>query len=122
MSSPSSTLADTGHEDDVTEDRFFVEVAPFLFLMTKEDNSEDDDDESQDPDSPDSFADSASSDKVPGPEEDTLKPEKTQVEEVRAVDADTEFLEDIGLTPQAFIALVDGTDEVQWSEGEAARD
>jgi hypothetical protein len=120
MSSPSSTLADSGHEDDTAEDRFFVEVAPFLFLMTKEDNSEDDD-ESQGPDPPDSSADSASSDKVLGPEEDTLRLDKTQVEEVRAVAADTEFLEDIGLTPQAFIALLDGT-EVQWSEGEADQD
>lgn len=41
--------------------------------------------------------------------------DKTQTKEIRDVAADTEFLEDIGLNLQAFIALLDGVD-IQWCD------
>ena len=121
-SSPTTTLADSDDDSDdgSAEARFFTEVAPFLFLAIKEDDSEDDD-ESQVPDSPDSSNDAASSDKVTGPEDDTMTLDKTMAEAVQDVAADAEFLEEVGLTPQSFTALLDGTD-IQWSEDQVDRD
>jgi hypothetical protein len=113
-------LADSDDDDGAAEVRFFAEVAPFLFLAIKEDSPEDDD-ESEDPDSPDSSNDAASSNEAPGPEDDTMTLDKTQIEAVQDVAGDAEFLEEVGLTPQAFTALLDGTD-IQLSEDQADRD
>jgi len=110
-------LADSDVDDGAAEARFFTEVAPFLFLTIKEDSYEDDD-ESQGSDSPDSSNDAASSDEAPGPEDGTMTLDETQAEAVQDVAGDVEFLEEIGLTPQAFTALLDGTD-IQWSEDQA---
>ncbi len=77
--------------------------------------------ESRDPDSPDSSTDAASCDKVPGPQDDTMALNKTQAEAIRDVAADADFLEDIGLSRQAFVALLDGID-IQLGEDCAGRD
>jgi hypothetical protein len=115
MSSPTTTLADSDVDDDdgAAEARFFAEVAPFLFLTIKEDSYEDDD-ESQGSDSPDS------NDEAQGPEDGIMTLDESQAEAVRDVAGDAEFLEEIGLTPQAFTTLLDGTD-IEWSEDEADR-
>jgi hypothetical protein len=105
---------DSDSED--TAERFFIEVAPFLFLNINEGNSDDDDDdddeeeeESQGPDSPDSSPDAASNNKVPGLTDDTMTLDKAQFDEILDAAADAEFLEDIGLSPQAFTELLEST-------------
>jgi len=78
--------------------------------------------ESRDPDSPDSSStDAASCDKVPGPQDDTITLNKSQAEAIQDVAADADFLEDIGLSRQAFVALLDGVD-IQFGEDCAGRD
>jgi hypothetical protein len=105
-------LASSDTEDAAA--RFFIEAAPYLFMNIN--GSSFKGGESRDPDSPDSSStDAASCDKVPGPQDDTMALHKTQVKAIRDVAADADFLEDIGLSREAFVALLDGTD-IQFGE------
>ncbi|KAI9507977.1 hypothetical protein F5148DRAFT_1284510 [Russula earlei] len=85
--SPISTSADS---DEDPEDRFFTQVAPFLFL-------------------------------VDGGSEDEGERAPQDSDGIRDVAADKEFLEEIGLDQQGFMALLDGIN-INWGEGEAGRD
>ncbi len=116
-STSTSSLASSDAEDAAT--RFFIEAAPYLFMNINGSSSKGG--ESRDPDSPDSSTDAASCDKVPGPQDDTMALNKTQAEAIRDVAADADFLEDIGLSRQAFVALLDGID-IQLGEDCAGRD
>lgn len=111
---PSPTTPLTGPEAEDAATRFFISTAPYLFSTIDEDSSKDDN-ESQGPDTPNTSTDAAASDQVPGLKDGAMALDKTQAKEIRDVAADTEFLDDIGLSPQAFIALLDGVD-IQWGE------
>ena len=52
---------------------------------------------------------------MPGPIGNTLTLDKTLDKVFLDVAADAEFLDDIGLSPQAFIVLFDGID-IQWGD------
>jgi hypothetical protein len=101
--------------------RFFAEVAPFLFLVdggsSPEDAGEDDSDDLRSSSS-DSSSDAASADNVPGPQYDTVTLNSTLTEETpdAAATSDADFLKEIGLSPEAFVALLDGAD-IPWVEG-----
>jgi len=113
---PRPTTPLTGSEAEDAATRFFMASAPYLFSTINESISTlEDDNESQGPDTPDPSTDAAASGQVPGPRADTMMLDKTQTKEIRDVAADTEFLEDIGLNLQAFIALLDGVD-IQWCD------
>ena len=106
----------TGSEAEDAATRFFIAAAPYLFSTINESISTlEDDDESQGPDTPDPSTDAAASGQMPGPRNGTMMLDKTQAKDIRDVAADTEFLEDIGLSLQAFIALLDGVD-IQWGD------
>ena len=83
-------------------------------------DDDDDDDESQDLVTPGSSTVALPSNKVPPgpqPEEDAMKVSSAQTEEIQAAAADRRFLEELGLTPQTFMALLDGTD-IEWDDDE----
>jgi hypothetical protein len=109
---PSPTTPLTGSEAEDAAILFFLSSAPYLFSMTNE-NSSNDDNESQHPDTSDPSTDAAGSDQVRRPKVDAMTLDKTQANEIQDVATDVEFLEDIGLGLQAFIALLDGID-IQW--------
>jgi len=100
----------TGSEAEDAAIRFFITSAPDLFSTINENS-----DESQGSDTSDPSTDAAASDQVRGPNDDTMTLDKTQAKEIRDVASDEEFLEDIGLSLQAFIALLDGVD-IQWGD------
>ena len=112
QSSPTTPLTGSEAEDDAT--RFFITAAPYLFSTTDE-ISYKDGNESQGPNTPDASTDTAASDQVPGHKGDIMALDKTLDKVFRDVAADAEFLEDIGLSPQAFVALLDGVD-IQWGD------
>ena len=112
QSSPTRPLP--GYEAEDAATRFFTAAAPYLFSTTNEMSSKDDND-FQGPDTPDTSPDTAASDQVPRPKGDTMALDKTLDKVFRDVAADAEFLEDIGLNPQAFIPLLDGVD-IQWGD------
>ena len=85
-----------------------------------DENSSDDDDESQGLDTPGSSTVALSSDKVPPapqPEDNATAMSSAQTEEIRQTAVDREFLEELGLTPQTFMVLLDGTG-IEWDEDE----
>lgn len=93
-------------------------------MPDKENTSDDDDDdESQalDISGPSKVAVSSSMDPPPGLQDDAMTMSSTQTQEIREAAADRSFLEDLGLTPQAFMALLDGTG-IQWDDDEADQD
>jgi hypothetical protein len=86
-------------------------------------SDDDDDGESRDLDTPGSSKVAESSCKVPPPpglQDDAMTLSSAQTEEIRDTAVDRSFLEDLGLTPQAFMALLDGTG-IQWDDDEAGR-
>jgi hypothetical protein len=104
----------TGSEAEDAATRFFIAAVPYLFSTTDE-NSYKGDNESQGPNTPDASTDTAASDQLPGPKGDIMALDKTLDKVFRDVAADAEFLEDIGLSSRAFIALLDGVD-IQWGD------
>jgi hypothetical protein len=104
----------TSSEVEDAATRFFIAAAPYLFSTIHEDSSKDDN-ESQGPDTPDPSTDAAASNQVLGPKGDTMTLDQTLDKVFQDVAADAEFLEDIGLSPQTFIALLDGVD-IQWGD------
>ena len=99
-----STASDSDSDSDSdAEDRFFVDVAPFLFLV---DGGSDDEGEYEPLDLDWlKFKDTAScsGDKAPGAKNDA------EAEEMRDVAADEEFLGELGLDRQGFMSLLGGT-------------
>lgn len=96
--------------------RFLVEVAPFLFFPDEENKSDHDDQKPQDPGVPEPSAVAGSSNMVPpATQNDDMIMSSSQTEEIRHAAADRRFLEEIGLTPQAFMALLDGTG-IEWDD------
>jgi hypothetical protein len=142
-SSSSSSENSDKTPEEIEEARFFAEITPFLFLPDENSSGdEDDDDKSQDLVTPGSSTVALSSDKVPPApqaeedamakssaqteeddmamssaqtEEDDMAMSSAQTEEIRETAVDREFLEELGLTPQTFMALLDGVD-VEWDE------
>jgi hypothetical protein len=53
----------------------------------------------------------------PVPQDDVMIMTSSQTEEIRHAAADRQFLEEIGLTPQAFLALLDGNG-IEWDDDE----
>lgn len=124
--SPTLSLADTDEDpEEIEAARFFVEVAPFLFLVDNKCGFEDEDEDEDENESQDllpfSSSDVTSSDNVPRPQDDAITLSSTQAEEFRDVAADRVFLEDLGLSQQSFTALLDSTD-IKWGEDEAGED
>jgi len=100
--------------------RLIAEVAPFLFFPDEENDPDHDHDEqkSQDLDAPGPSAVAGSSNVVPPvPQDDVMIMTSSQTEEIRHAAADRSFLEELGLTPEAFMALLDGTG-IEWDEEE----
>jgi hypothetical protein len=100
--------------------QLIAKVAPFLFFPDedKENNprADHDDQKSQDPDAPEPSAVVGSSNMVPPvPQDDNMRMSSSQTEEIRHAAADRRFLEELGLTPQAFMALLDGTG-IEWDD------
>ena len=93
--------------------RFLAEVAPFLLFPDEENNADHGDQKSQDLNAPEPSMTAGSSNMVP-PVPILSSP---QTEEIRHAAADRSFLEDLGLTPQAFMALLDGTG-IEWDDGD----
>jgi hypothetical protein len=117
-SSPSPANSDKD-SDEIEQALFFAEVMPYLFLPD-ENSSDDDDDESQDLVTPGSSTVALPSSKVPPgpqPEDDAMKVSSAQTEEIQAAAADRRFLEELGLTPQTFMALLDGVG-IEWDDDE----
>ena len=87
------------------------------------DSSDDDDEaESQVVDAPDSPTVAASSNKVPPePQDDAMTISSAQTEEIRDTAADRRFLEELGLTPQTFMALLDGIG-IEWDDEDEDED
>ncbi|KAI0294374.1 hypothetical protein BC826DRAFT_1104662 [Russula brevipes] len=132
LSSPTSKSTEPEVDPEELEAaRFFAEVAPFLFLVdsgsSPEDAGEDDSDDlrSSSSSSSDSSSDAASVDNVPGPQYDTVTMNSTLTEETpdAAATSGADYLKEIGLSPEAFVALLDGAD-IPWvdSEDEADQD
>ena len=109
---PTTSLTGSEAEDAVT--RFFIAATPYLFSTINEISSKDDN-ESQGQGTPDPSKDAAASDQVPRPKGDTMALDKTLNKAFRDVAANAEFLEDIGLSPQVFVALLDGVN-IQWGD------
>ena len=103
----------SSEEFDCTQ--FLAEVAPFLVFPDedKENNFDYVDRKSQDPDPREPSMIAGSSSMVPP----VPILSSSETEEIRHAAADTSFLEDLGLTPQAFMALLDGTG-IEWDEEE----
>jgi hypothetical protein len=98
--------------------RFLVEVAPYLFFPDedKENNPNYDDQKSQEPGPAEPSAVAGSSNMVPPvPQDDGMIMSGSQTEEIRHAAADRRFLEELGLTPQTFMALLDGTG-IEWDD------
>jgi hypothetical protein len=51
----------------------------------------------------------------PVPQDDDMIMSSSETEEIRHAAADRRFLEELGLTPQAFMALLDGTG-IEWDD------
>ena len=98
--------------------RFLAEVAPFLLFPDEENNPNHDDQKSRDLDSPEPSVVAGSSNMVPAvPQDDVAIMTSSQTEENRRTAADRLFLEELGLTPLAFMALLDGNG-IEWDEDE----
>ena len=110
---PSPIAPLTSSEAEEAATHFFTAAALYLFSIHE--NSSKEDNESQGPVTLDPSTDAAASDQVPGPKGNTMTLDKTLDKVFRDVAADAEFLEDIGLSPQAFIVLLDGID-IQWGD------
>ena len=96
--------------------RFLAKVAPFLLFPDEENNSDHDDQKSQDLEAPEPSAVAGSSNMVPAvPQDDVMIMTSSQTEEIRHAAADRHFLEELGLTPQTFMALLDGNG-IEWDE------
>ena len=100
--------------------RFLAEVAPFLFFPDEENNPGHNDhteQKSQGLDAPELSAVAGSSNVVPPvPQGDVvIMSSSPQTAEIRHAAADRRFLEELGLTPQAFRTLLDGTG-VEWDD------
>jgi hypothetical protein len=98
----------TGSDAEDAAIRFFITSTPYLFSTINESSHE-----SQGPDTSDPSMDAAASDQLRGPNDDTTTLYETQAKEIRDVAVDEDFLDDIGLSLQAFISLLDGVD-IQW--------
>jgi hypothetical protein len=96
---------------------FLVKVAPFLFFPDEESNPDHDDQKSQDLDAQPSVIAGPSNVVPQVPQDDVMKMTSSQTEEIRHAAADRHFLEELGLTPQAFMALLDGNG-IEWDEDE----
>jgi hypothetical protein len=107
--------------EDLEHAHFFAEIMPFLFFPDEENDSDDhdhDDKKSRDLGIPEPSVVAESSNRVsPLPQDDVMAMSNSQTEEIRHAAADRQFLEDLGLTPQAFMALLDGTG-IEWDEDE----
>ena len=116
-SASSSTNSDIDLDSEGLEyARFLAEVAPFLLFPAEENNPDHDEKKSQDPDAPEPPAAAGSSNMMPlVPQDDAMIMSGSQTEEIRHAAADRRFLEELGLTPQDFMALLDGTG-VEWDD------
>ena len=95
-----------------------AKVAPFLFFPDEENDPDYDEQKSQDFDAPGPSAVAGSSNVVPPvPQDDVMMMTSSQTEEIRHAAADRSFLDELGLTPEAFMALLDGTG-IEWDEEE----
>ena len=102
--------------EDLDCARFLAKVAPFLLFPDEENNPDHDDQKSQGLDAPKPSAVAGSSNVVPQvPQDDVKIMTSSQTEEIRHTAADRDFLEELGLTPQAFMALLDGNG-IEWDE------
>jgi ribonuclease E len=104
--------------------RFIAKVAPYLFFPEEENNlnPDHDDQKSQDLDAPEPSAVVGSSNMVPPvPQDDDMIMSSSQTEGIRHAAADRRFLEDLGLTPQTFMALLDGTG-IEWDDDDGDDD
>ena len=124
FSSASSSSSSSANSDIDFEGlecaRFLAEVAPYLLFPDedKENNPNYDEQKSQDPGAPKPSAVAGSSNIVPPvPQDDGMMISGSQTEEIRHAAADRRFLEELGLTPQSFMALLDGTG-IEWDEDE----
>jgi len=98
--------------------RFLVDVAPFLFFPDEENNPEHGGQKSQDLGAHEPSVVAGSSNMVPPvPQDDVMIMSSSQTEEIRHAAADRDFLEELGLTPQTFMALLDGNG-IEWEEDE----
>ena len=96
--------------------RFIAKVAPFLFFPDEENKPDHDDQKSQDAVAPELSAVAGSSNVVPPvPQGDDMIMSSSQTVEIRHAAADRRFLEELGLTPQAFMTLLDGTG-IEWDD------
>jgi hypothetical protein len=96
--------------------RFLAKVAPFLLFPDEENNPDHDDQKSQDLEAPEPSAVAGSSNMVPAViQDDVMIMTSSQTEEIRHAAADRHFLEELGLTPQTFMALLDGNG-IEWDE------
>ncbi len=102
--------------------RFLAEIAPFLVFPDGEDSSDDDGKMSQDLNVPEPSTVAGPSNRVPpAPEDDVMIMSSSQTEEIRHAATDRHFLEELGLTPQAFMALLDGTG-IEWDDDDEDED
>jgi len=93
-----------------------AKVAPFLFFPDEENKPDHDDQKPQDPGAPGPSAVAGSSNVVSlVPQGDDMIMSSSQTEEIRHAAADRRFLEELGLTPQAFMILLDGTG-IEWDD------
>ena len=104
--------------------RFFAEIMPFLFFPDQENDSDDhdhDDKKSRDLRIPEPSVVAESSNRESVSQDDVMAMSSSQTEEIRHAAADRQFLEDLGLTPQAFMALLDGTG-IEWDDDDDEED
>jgi hypothetical protein len=124
LSSASASSSSSANSDldsgDLDCARLIAKVAPFLFFPEEEKENnpagDRDDQKLQDPDTPEPCAVAGSSNIVPPvPQDDGMIMSSSETEEIRHAAADRRFLEELGLTPQSFMALLDGTG-IEWDD------
>lgn len=126
LSSVSASSLSPANSDVDTEGldcaRFLINVAPFLFFPDEENNLVHDDQKPQGLDAPEPSAVAGSENMVqPVSQDDVVIMTSSQTEEIRHAAADRHFLEELGLTPQTFMALLDGNG-IEWDEDEEDED